>query len=202
MAFVLTTPAYDYGDAPDPKYPTLLANNGARHIYWPNGPFMGMGVDTEPDGQPGPLALGDDNNATDDEDGVTIHGPWVIGQTARFSVDMRSSPADCNLNAWVDFNANGSWDAGEQIAADVPLSAGIHTYPGLRSSRPPDGDARNHLRPLPLQLAGGTGSGRRGAGRRGGGLPRELLAPPKPPVRDHQRRQPHDAAAELAEGDA
>ena len=87
---------------------------------------MGACVDTEPDGQPGPLAQGDDNNATDDEDGVTIRGPWVINQATNYNVvDMRLSPVACNLNAWVDFNANGSWlDAGEQVATDVPLSAG------------------------------------------------------------------------------
>ena len=31
LAFVLTTEAYDHGDAPDPSYPTLLASNGAGY---------------------------------------------------------------------------------------------------------------------------------------------------------------------------
>jgi hypothetical protein len=29
------SPRYDFGDAPDPTYPTLLANNGARHLIDP-----------------------------------------------------------------------------------------------------------------------------------------------------------------------
>jgi hypothetical protein len=51
----------DFGDAPDPTYPTLLASNGARHIILP-GFMLGSFIDAELDGQPDPLALGDDNN--------------------------------------------------------------------------------------------------------------------------------------------
>jgi YVTN family beta-propeller protein len=44
-------------------------------------------------------------------------------------VDATASAADGRLSAWIDFNADGDWaDAGEQVFADVPLSAGtIHT---------------------------------------------------------------------------
>jgi hypothetical protein len=48
-------PELDFGDAPDPNYPTLLANDGARHII--GGPYFcdvagGDAPDPEPDGQP------------------------------------------------------------------------------------------------------------------------------------------------------
>jgi hypothetical protein len=53
----------DFGDAPD-SYHTLEQNLGAAHVQDPIGfnigPFIGSVADIEPNGQPGPLALGDD----------------------------------------------------------------------------------------------------------------------------------------------
>ena len=61
----------DFGDAPDPSYPTLLANDGARHVAI--GPRLGTYRDTELDGQPSATAAGDDLDRTpDDEDGVVF----------------------------------------------------------------------------------------------------------------------------------
>jgi len=108
MAFVLTTreDILDFGDAPDalaaPIYPTLLANNGARHVI--AGPWLGDAndvPDSEPDGQPDPNALGDDNDGNDDEDGVQIPA-LVPGQTANISVEVNGGGG--NLDAWIDFN--------------------------------------------------------------------------------------------------
>ncbi len=68
---------HDFGDAPDGinvgatlrQYPTLLANDGARHRLTVDGPFLGSLVpDAEPDGQPTLAATGDDLVGTDDED--------------------------------------------------------------------------------------------------------------------------------------
>lgn len=114
----------DYGDAPDPSYPTLLANDGARHVIVP-GVYLGASIDGEPDGQPDPAALGDDNNGIDDEDGVIFTSLLVQGQPA--TVDVIASVSGF-MSAWVDFNGNGSWlDAGEQIFADQPLVAGLNS---------------------------------------------------------------------------
>jgi uncharacterized repeat protein (TIGR01451 family) len=116
----------DFGDAPDPFYPTLLANNGARHIL-STGPFLGAAVDAEPDGQPNATATGDDTAGAipDDEDGVVFTTPLIQGATA--GVDVTAS-APGLLNAWIDFNDNGSWaDAGEQIFNDVSLVAGSNS---------------------------------------------------------------------------
>jgi hypothetical protein len=63
--------AIDFGDAPDPTYPTLLASDGARHYIVP-GMCLGRLIDAEPDGQPDPWATGDDNANFADEDGVTF----------------------------------------------------------------------------------------------------------------------------------
>ena len=61
---------YDYGDAPS-SYGTLFVNNGPHHIV---SQFIRLGAnaDLEPDGQPNGAATGDNNNGTDDEDGVVI----------------------------------------------------------------------------------------------------------------------------------
>ncbi len=124
-AFVLTTqpvgPDLDFGDAPDPRYPTLLANNGARHIIVP-GVFLGNRIDAEPDGQPNATATGDDLAGIPDEDGVVFTSPLVPGQPA--TVRVTASVAG-RLNAWIDFNDNLTWaDPGEQIFVDRALNPG------------------------------------------------------------------------------
>ena len=127
----------DYGDAPDPlianpgEYPTLAANDGARHIVPAGGSALNLGtlIDTEPDGQPGLLADGDDLTDLDDEDGV-VFAEIQQGQTAMADVTLTGVAG--LLNAWVDFNQNGSFlDAGEQIFTDAAVAPGLQTlsYP-------------------------------------------------------------------------
>lgn len=115
----------DFGDAPDNPYPTLLANDGARHIM-PSSYYLGViPPDLEPDGQPDPAAAGDDASGTDDEDGVMFSGSLIRGSNTTFKVVASASGW---LNAWIDFNQNGSWlDSMDQIASDVALSAGTNT---------------------------------------------------------------------------
>ncbi len=110
----------DFGDAPDPTYPTLLANNGGRHVIVA-GMMLGTSIDGEPDGQPHPIALGDDNNGPD-EDGVVFTSPIEVGGTA--SVDVTASMAG-RLDAWLDFAGDGSW-AGDVIFSSVALSPGAN----------------------------------------------------------------------------
>ncbi|MBN2475076.1 MAG: hypothetical protein JXB62_10740 [Pirellulales bacterium] len=116
--------SFDFGDAPDPSYPTLLAHNGAGHMLLPEGPRMGRRVDSESNGQPHPNALGDDL-AVDDEDGVAFTTPIRAAEEAQLEIDMRSSPSAGRLNAWIDFNRDGDWDdSSEQIFDDRLLSQG------------------------------------------------------------------------------
>lgn len=112
---------FDFGDAPDPAYPTLLENDGARHAL-SQGPFLGALCDYESDGRPGWAAAGDDRNGIADEDGVVLDGVPVPGGTAALRVSVS---APCFLDAWVDFNQNGSWNgAGERVFSSWPLSQG------------------------------------------------------------------------------
>ena len=112
----------DFGDAPDQPYPTLLVNNGARHKINQN-IYLGYLIDSEADGQPNSKADGDDTNNLYDEDGVFFKS-LVVGQVA--SIRVKASVAGY-LNAWMDFNKNGSWaGAGEQIFTDQLLNAGVN----------------------------------------------------------------------------
>ncbi len=131
--------AQDYGDAPDPLYPTLAASNGAVHLAPTL--FLGTRVDVEMNGQPWAGADGDDNmGGADDEDGV-VFSTWLVpGQSATLVI---TASAPGNLDAWMDFNFNGSWlDAGDQVFSSQALVAGPNTLsfsvpvsvpPGARS---------------------------------------------------------------------
>lgn len=110
----------DYGDAPDPTYPTLSANNGARHTIV-TGFHLGTGVDAEADGQPNEEATGDNLDTSDDEDGVVLNGPLVQDETT--SITVTASQAGL-LDAWIDLDQNGTWDSGEKFLASESLTAG------------------------------------------------------------------------------
>lgn len=111
----------DWGDAPDPTYPTLSASAGASHVIVP-GMMLGTLIDAEPNGQPNATATGDDINNVDDEDGVVFTSPIVPGAPAKVTVTASIAG---KLDAWMDFNADGDWaDTGEKIFAGTPLAAG------------------------------------------------------------------------------
>ena len=113
--------ATDFGDAPLP-YPTTLAENGARHEAI--GPTLGSGRDMEVDGTHSAAA---DAEGTDD-DGMTF-GLIRVGQLgATASVNVQNAPSGARLDAWIDFNADGSWGGpGEQIASSTPVANGDNT---------------------------------------------------------------------------
>jgi len=127
-----TPQSFDFGDAPDPSYPSLLANDGARHLLGSN-VYLGSCVDAEADALQGSSAMGDDTNVSapvfgtcavngDDDDGVIFSNSPVIGDNIAITVGAN---APCTLNAWIDWNGDGDWDdVGEQIFADVALAAG------------------------------------------------------------------------------
>ena len=122
LAFVITTTEkdeLDWGDAPDPTYPTLLASTGANHLIVP-GLYMGLSIDGEPDGQPDANALGDDNDGNDDEDGIVFVSPLVPGSNAQINITVSQAGY---IDAWFDWNGDGSW-SGEQVLTSYWLAAG------------------------------------------------------------------------------
>ena len=133
------TSAMDFGDAPDSSttgfpqnYPTLLVDDGARHLQSPL--RLGANVDVEANGQPVALARGDDNNGVsgvDDEDGIRFAQPILSSSfAATVSSFVATASADGKLDGWIDFNRDGDWnDAGELIAAGVNVTAGVNAIP-------------------------------------------------------------------------
>ena len=129
-----TEQLFDYGDAPDPSYPMLLASTGASHALGSD-VYLGACVDAEDDSQPTEGADGDDMATDvfygavpcdDDEDGVTFTTPLYIGAAA--DVDVTAN-ADCTLSAWIDFNSDGDWsDASEELfPGGQALTAGVNS---------------------------------------------------------------------------
>jgi len=118
------TAGYDFGDAPDPGYPTLFASNGAWHPIVA-GLCLGSAIDEELDGQPTAGADGDDANGAADEDGVTF-GAMRVGQlAASVTVNVQGAPDGAKLDAWIDFDGDGCWGgAWERIAYGTPVVEG------------------------------------------------------------------------------
>ncbi|MBK9982118.1 MAG: hypothetical protein IPP15_06775 [Saprospiraceae bacterium] len=115
----------DWGDAPGAAqsgfagtYPTLSADNGARHNLVPNGLHLGATVDADLDGQPNATATGDGA----DEDGVTMPAALVINTSQSITVNSSGTGF---LYGWFDWNRDGDWaDAGEFVYLGTGLTAG------------------------------------------------------------------------------
>lgn len=118
----------DFGDLPDPTFPTLLANDGARHEIV-SYIHLGNWIDMEPDGQPSADALADDINPAvglDDEDGVVFITPTIQGMAATLKV---YASVDGYLNAWIDWTRDGDFDDYvEQVFTDQAVVAGDNYF--------------------------------------------------------------------------
>jgi hypothetical protein len=116
-------PAPDFGDAPDPMYPTKKASNGARNLFIGREWLGENAVQTT-------TTWEWDARAVDNDNGVRIE--WFDGEPPkiRFTVVISTSaqpgryvtgnPAKLmHLNAWVDWNNDGSWaQAGDYVIVD------------------------------------------------------------------------------------
>ncbi len=108
----------------------------AAHHLLGQGLYLGSVVDAETNGQAGPMALGDDENDEDDEDGV-VFGDLVTSQEGTITVTATyeaSFSGTGYLNAWIDFDQDGVWTADEIVVAGAELIAGENelavTIPG------------------------------------------------------------------------
>ncbi len=143
---------YDYGDAPAdlsaidvsmlPAYPTLIADNGARHTL--NGTtFLGAAVTSDSDGQPTVAANGDS------DDGVTFPilgstNVLLVGQPNTLTVTASVAGF---LNVWMDENQDGDWDdSGEQLFTNQALSAGANSLSYTPNTTIPHGDTYMRFR--------------------------------------------------------
>ncbi|MGH1435837.1 MAG: GEVED domain-containing protein, partial [Lewinella sp.] len=119
---------FDYGDLPDTY--TTTGPNAPRHII-SEVLKLGSCVDTELDGFPEPMAGmmqgGDDadpglftfGTCTDgsDEDGIVFSHPFIPGNESCITVSaMNMTGEDAVLQVWVDWNGDGMFGAGEELA--------------------------------------------------------------------------------------
>jgi hypothetical protein len=102
---VAVAPPWDFGDLPD-SYLTLRASNGCRHV--PIGPMLGFLRDIDADGLPSAGADGDDNSASDDEDGIVFLDPLIPGGTARVQITI--SGGNARVTALIDWHRNGMFE--------------------------------------------------------------------------------------------
>ncbi len=134
----------DFGDAPS-SYGTMLAEDGARHFA--TGPTLGTSRDSEADGIASIFSDGDDiadanvqingtASAVNDENGVTqpsLSDAATImsvyaGQSNVFSIQVANAVAgEATLDAWIDWNANGTFDFDERIATRQAVVNGVNT---------------------------------------------------------------------------
>jgi hypothetical protein len=142
----------DFGDAPDPPYPTLLANDGARHT---NKNFEWIGVDVcgemdandpdDPDGEPNLNPVNTDHF----DDGVRLFPPYRPCKPG--SVDVAITVCDPWLerweekkavvvNAWFDWENDGNWTSTYTCPGGNPANDHITwlsaTGPGVAADLP------------------------------------------------------------------
>lgn len=120
---ILTAPAVDYGDLPDSFQMTTLAQNGAGHVL--GNIYLGSRIDAEDDGQPSETASGDDLLRQQDEDGIQPTSVWRDG--ADGGVVEVVAHGRGYLNAWMDANHNGGFDAAEHVISNTLLNNGVQT---------------------------------------------------------------------------
>jgi len=114
----------DFGVATDSaNFPTLLADNGARHVVVSNF-CLGVAIDAETNGLPNATSSGDDENGTDDEDGVTFTSLLILGGPP-LTVDVVASQSGV-LDAWVDFAGDGTWNNSDRVFTNQALTAGTN----------------------------------------------------------------------------
>ena len=114
----IAVPTTDFGDWSGVADASSLASSNLR---------MGALADTEYASTLNATATGDDSTGSDDEDGVSVPSqtPGTAGSAT--VVVTNNTGAAGYLNAWIDFNNNGSFtDAGEQIATNTSIATGTN----------------------------------------------------------------------------
>lgn len=127
--YVVTLTRRDFGDLPDPAYPTLLASGGAFHDII-DGLFLGASVDPEANGAPSTGADGDDLAATpDDEDGVSQADLASLNRGSPGTVAVtvsNTSGAAAQVCGYVDFNRDGDLNDSGEAAPPVSVPSGTN----------------------------------------------------------------------------
>jgi uncharacterized repeat protein (TIGR01451 family) len=119
-------PCEDYGDAPT-SYGTLAADNGPRHgaagyVAASNRAslILGDAISIDSNGKPGASAALDDYDDGLVAGSVALRAGTTTASATVRAVNTNASPA--TLAGWIDFNANGTFDAGERAEVTVPAN--------------------------------------------------------------------------------
>ncbi|WP_114765234.1 LruC domain-containing protein [Vibrio rhodolitus] len=120
LAPVEASPNTDFGDAPD-SYNTAYDNSGARHGITTL--MLGSVIDGETDASLPPLS-DDVSDGVDDEDGIAFPLPVQVGRMSKIKATVSGATSGSVLNAWIDFDGDGSFESDEQIISDSSMSNG------------------------------------------------------------------------------
>ena len=120
--WALGGPEYDFGDAPD-SYGTTWTADGARHRLG-SGLRLGALIDSEANGAPLSLGMGDDRTGSADEDAATSVPRLVQG--AMNPVTLIASGKGY-LDLWLDGNQDGLFSHPEE---HFTLGESVQLYPG------------------------------------------------------------------------
>ncbi|MFN7833942.1 MAG: GEVED domain-containing protein, partial [Bacteroidota bacterium] len=120
--------AVDHGDAPS-SYKVLASDDGPRHIikYNTSGTALltlGTSVTSEPAGVASTFANGDVDNGVASFPTITATTSASVLPSYTVSVSVRNlTGQNANLAGWMDWNLNGTFDAGERVSAIVAPNA-------------------------------------------------------------------------------
>lgn len=124
VGFTESEPDLDFGDSSV----VATASSWAKQAL-----TLGSQIDAERNAITDPLALGDDLNGIDDEDGLTLPVEWLPGQSVTATAQVRNlTGANAWLNVWVDFNGNGQLtEANERVITNrvISPSSGLQSIP-------------------------------------------------------------------------
>jgi hypothetical protein len=147
--------AVDWGDAPA-TYPVLRSANGASHERRGN-LRLGTQMSVDTDGKPSPRATGDSF-----DDGLT---GWFIAPGVESYITVLGQGTGI-LDAWLDSNRNGTWEANEKLTFINGATIGNNVARQLRfrfgNAADPKGDTALRLRYSSAGIATPTGSARDG----------------------------------------
>ncbi|QDU07645.1 GEVED domain-containing protein [Gimesia aquarii] len=119
-ALIVASNGVDFGDAPD-SFPNLVGDpdgEGPQHALNNNGLLLGSVVSAEADGQESAAAN------LDDDDGILLN-PIIAGDSAS-TITVLSTGIGF-IDAWIDFNGNGTWEANEQVLSSHAVVAGANS---------------------------------------------------------------------------
>jgi len=112
----------EFGDAPDPTYPSLLASSGARHVFTET-EILGLGLSMGDWKDPEPNANVPDMDPFDDGLNTFVITAGNPAATVTFEVtNWLVGYPDLFVNILIDLNIDGDWnDAGEHVVQNQPI---------------------------------------------------------------------------------